>query len=101
MRTRYLNIDYFTVTPIQTLETLTFLHLAHSNLSISSNSSKFRSKSNSYRSKPLSPSSSPTFFLTTSLSMLHTSRSSIRLRLLEVSVPEAMSCSFRRFDDCS
>ncbi|PQP91868.1 protein SHORTAGE IN CHIASMATA 1 [Prunus yedoensis var. nudiflora] len=38
MRTRYLNIDYFTVTPIQALETLTFLHLpiphlAHSHLS--------------------------------------------------------------------
>lgn len=38
MRTRYLNIDHFTVTPIQALETLTFLHLpiphlAHSHLS--------------------------------------------------------------------
>ncbi|XP_050385730.1 protein SHORTAGE IN CHIASMATA 1 [Argentina anserina] len=40
MRTRFLNLDYFTPTPIQTLETLTFLHLPipnlhHSNLSAS------------------------------------------------------------------
>nr|XP_011470375.1 PREDICTED: uncharacterized protein LOC101315396 isoform X2 [Fragaria vesca subsp. vesca] len=32
MRTRFLNIDYFTPTPIQTLETLTFLHLPIPNL---------------------------------------------------------------------
>ncbi|XP_062001396.1 protein SHORTAGE IN CHIASMATA 1 [Rosa rugosa] len=32
MRTRFLNIDYFTPTPLQTLETLTFLHLPIPNL---------------------------------------------------------------------
>ncbi|XP_068316321.1 protein SHORTAGE IN CHIASMATA 1-like [Pyrus communis] len=110
MRTRYLNIDYFTTTPTQALESLTFLHLPILPLSPSNLSTAFdglhlllfdSELEVSLQIEQLPMGAALTkFFLRISFSMSRTSSPAIRLRVLEISVPEAVGCSSRSVFDC-